>query len=501
MKSNSYNSLNNDISYQKVSSDQEFNESFKSQFNLKNILKLDQVLDVDTSNKINELCQKDENLKLQMDALLRYMSMDKKSLKSGEKLSSKSFINSKLVGAGPLASTMGELMVVVKTSLPDELSQAFYDTVLSNVENYPALQQQKQSKFNPSWWDSSFESSKNIKKHFNKLDKKITSCSWDNPDYIKEKYGEETHNKIYGKSGTTADMFVQTSDGELFPVSLKKGGGARLGTMSPGKITKKLIQPYDLGGSKYIVTQRKNLWQNFFKQNDINKHFNKVADKVEDMTQLDFMQAQKYKKDFYAILKILKSTDRLDELRNIKSMDDLTDIMKKTPKYAKKHTRGKYKLLMNSIDIQMQQDPKCKKIFNDVVDVAKNSANKMIQVLFKDQKGKKMITKQIQAILPFQQIFQKGLIIASPDGILSTENFKRLGIDSYEQLNQNFSIQTQDDGSTYVNLLISKKGTKKNIKLAKINAIQSGVGYANQIVCPIQIHKEIHQLYQVSTNK
>jgi hypothetical protein len=34
-------------------------------------------------------------------------------------------------------------------------------------------------------------------------------------------------------------------------------------------------------------------------------------------------------------------------------MDDLTDIMKKTPKYAKKHTRGKYKLLMNSIDIQM----------------------------------------------------------------------------------------------------------------------------------------------------
>jgi len=37
-------------------------------------------------------------------------------------------------------------------------------------------------------------------------------------------------------------------------VSLKKGGGARLGTMSPGKITKKLIQPYDLGGSKYIVT-------------------------------------------------------------------------------------------------------------------------------------------------------------------------------------------------------------------------------------------------------
>jgi hypothetical protein len=57
-----------------------------------------------------------------MDALLRYMSMDKKSLKSGEKLSSKSFINSKLVGAGPLASTMGELMVVVHASLPDELS-------------------------------------------------------------------------------------------------------------------------------------------------------------------------------------------------------------------------------------------------------------------------------------------------------------------------------------------------------------------------------------------
>ncbi len=482
--------------YQKVSSDQQFNQTFMKQYGIKKVLSLNQIVDQQTNSKITKLCQQDQNLKQQLNALLRYMSMDQKALKSGDKLTSKFFINSKLVGAGPLASTMGELMVLVNTKLPNDLSKSLYQNVLSNIKNYPALYQKTQSKANPSWWKSAYKTSNNIKKFMGKNNLTIKSCIWDNKDLIRGKFGDEVYNKIYG-NGTTADMFVQTSQGKLIPVSLKKGGAARLGTMSPGKVTRKLIQPYDVGGSKYIATQRDKLWQNFFKDTDMSKHFSKVADIVENMTQQDFAQAQKYKKDFYAILKLLKKQGKLDQLRSLNSRKDIDKLLKTIPKFAQKGSRGINKLLMNSVDIQLS-DPKCQKVFNQVINVAKKSANKMMQVMFQSQEGKKMIMQQLKNILPFSQLFQKDLIIADPDTIVSKDTFKSMKIDSIQKLGQKIKLQQDQNGNLYIVMQVynKKDDTIKSVKVAKLSAIESGVGYANNIVIPITQHKQFHNLMQ-----
>lgn len=219
------------------------------------------------------------------------------------------------------------------------------------------------------------------------------------------------------------------------------------------------------------------------------------------MSQEEVTQAEKYKKDFYSILKVLKKQNKLDLLRNIKSLQDVRKLTKSLPEFKKKGARASNKLLMNSVDIQ-KDNPDCNKMMNEIIDVGKKSANRMTQVLFNTKEGKKVIMNELLNILPFSQFYQKNLLIADPQALISKKTFQNMGIPQLDDLGKKINLEEDQKGNVFITIQIFNKidNASKHVKVAKLIPIQSGAGYANNIVMTIQQHKDFHNT-MIESNK
>ena len=76
-------------------------------------------------------------------------------------------------------------------------------------------------------------------------------------------------------------------------------------------------------------------------------------------------------------------------------------------------------------------------------------------------------------------------------------------IDSLDKLGEKINLQQDQNGNLFITIQVYNKedNTIKHVKVAKLNCIQSGVGYANNIVMPLTQHKQFHEIIKAQNLK